>query len=140
MCTVIKGRWGPPKSTIEKDLWRISCHSAWGFMKNYFPQCMKNFLDKTMYRKFWKKLQNTINPQSKKIYNEFLATVHKYLWRITFHSAWRTFLTKFLEFLVCIASEILKRQSVFLYNLSRLNDFICQKCLKLKLRLAFVTT
>ena len=39
---------------------------------------------------------------------------------------------------VCTAPEILKLQSVFLYNLSRLNDFIGQKCLKLKLRSAFV--
>ena len=30
---------------------------------------------------------------------------------------------------ICTASEILKWQSVFLYNLSGLNDFIGQKCL-----------
>ena len=40
----------------------------------------------------------------------------------------------------CIAPEILKWQSVFLFNLGRLNDFICQKCIKLKLRSAFVPT
>ena len=38
------------------------------------------------------------------------------------------------------ASEILKCQSVFLYNLGRLNDFIGQKCLNLKLRSVFVPT
>ena len=42
------------------------------------------------------------------------------------------------DFLDRIAPEILKWQSVFLYNLDRLNDFIGQKCLKLKLRSAFV--
>ena len=41
---------------------------------------------------------------------------------------------------MCIAPEILKWQSVFLYNLGRLNDFIGQKCLKLKLRSTFVPT
>ena len=41
---------------------------------------------------------------------------------------------------ICIAPEIFKRQSVFLYNLGRLNDFVGQKCLKLKLRSAFVNT
>ena len=38
------------------------------------------------------------------------------------------------------ASEILKWQSVFLNNFGRLNDFIDQKCLKLKLKSAFVPT
>ena len=38
------------------------------------------------------------------------------------------------------APEILKLQSVFLYNIGSLNDFIGQKCLKLKLRSAFVPT
>ena len=43
----------------------------------------------------------------------------------------------YMKFYLCIAPEILKWQSVFLCNLGRLNDFIGQKCLKLKLRSAF---
>ena len=46
----------------------------------------------------------------------------------------------FLRRLECTVPEILKCQSVFLWNLGRLNDFIGQKCLKLKLRSAFVPT
>ena len=47
-------------------------------------------------------------------------------------------ISKKRSLIFCTASEILKWQSVFLYNLGRLNDFIGQKCLKLKLRSAFV--
>ena len=47
---------------------------------------------------------------------------------------------KFIKLSASIAPEILKWQSVFLYNFGRLNDFIGQKCLKLKLRSAFVPT
>ena len=43
-------------------------------------------------------------------------------------------------YVICMVPEILKWQSVFLYNLGRLNDFIGQKCLKLKLRSTFVPT
>ena len=46
----------------------------------------------------------------------------------------------FLRCLECTVPEILKCQSVFLWNLGHLNDFIDQKCLKLKLRSAFVPT
>ena len=47
---------------------------------------------------------------------------------------------RFNTLILCIAPEILKWQSVFLYNLGRLNDFIGQKCLKLKLRFTFIPT
>ena len=47
-------------------------------------------------------------------------------------------ITMFLLGVLGTALEILKCESVFLYNIGRLNNFIGQKCLKLKLRSAFV--
>ena len=60
-------------------------------------------------------------------------------WLISFETGFHVTI-EILEYFVsiCMASEILKCQFVFLYNLSRLNDFIGPKCLKLKLRSAFV--